>query len=59
MGEEILDGGLPPSCVICGGPLGIFPEDQPDWPTGPMCGNCYQSQQMDDEIWWSEMDDEG
>jgi hypothetical protein len=44
-------------CVICRGPLGIFPEDQPEWPTGPMCGDCYQAQQMDDEIAWTELDE--
>lgn len=41
-------------CVICSRPLGVFPEDQPDWPTGPLCGDCYQAQQMDDEIFWDE-----
>jgi hypothetical protein len=41
-----------PACTVCGGPLGVFLEDQPDWPTGPLCGNCYQSQQLDDEIAW-------
>ena len=45
-------------CIICGRPLGLFPEDQPDWPSGPMCGDCYQARQMDDEIWWSELADE-
>lgn len=44
----------PVLCTLCARPLGIFPEDQPQWPTGPMCGDCYQARQMDDEIWWSE-----
>lgn len=44
-------------CVVCGGPLGVFAEDQPDWPAGPICGNCFQSRQMDDEIAW-QMEDE-
>lgn len=41
------------NCAICGRPLGLSPDDQPLWPTGPMCGDCYQSRQMDDEIFWS------
>jgi hypothetical protein len=41
------------TCALCGRPLGDLPDDQPDWPTGPMCGECYQARQMDDEIWWS------
>ena len=48
---------LPLPCSLCGRPLGESTDDQPDWPTGPMCGDCYQAQQMDDEIWWSESDD--
>lgn len=54
--EVLLPGGQPPFCTICGRPLGLFPEDQPDWPTGPICGDCYQARQMDDEIFWSELD---
>jgi len=46
------------ACSICDRPLGLFPEDQPDWPTGPICGDCYQARQMDDEIWWSESADD-
>jgi hypothetical protein len=41
------------TCDLCGRRLGELPDDQPDWPTGPMCGDCYQARQMDDEIWWS------
>ena len=44
------------SCVICGSQLIGEPDDQPDWPTGPMCGNCYQAREMDNEIWWSAED---
>ena len=44
----------PPICTLCGRPLGDNIDDQPFWPTGPMCGDCYQARQMDDEIWWSE-----
>jgi hypothetical protein len=43
------------SCSICGRPLGYNPEDQPDWPTGPMCGDCYQSREMDNDIWAADM----
>ena len=41
-------------CTLCGRALGDSSDDQPFWPTGPMCGDCYQARQMDDEIWWSE-----
>jgi hypothetical protein len=40
----------PDRCVICGQELEGDPEDQPFPPLGPMCGECYRSQQMDDEI---------
>ena len=59
MDDELLIGAMivtddePQYCVICGRPLDGSIDDQPDWPTGPMCGNCYQSQQMDDEIEWT------
>jgi hypothetical protein len=52
MADEILD---PPTlCAICGRPLGYGIDDQPEWPTGPMCGDCYQSRQLDDELAWTE-----
>ena len=44
------DGAGPLYCVICGQPLTGDPEDQPDWPTGPMCGECYRGQQTDDDM---------
>jgi len=47
----------PQLCSTCGRPLGYSSDDQPDWPSGPLCGDCYQARQMDDEIWWSETDD--
>jgi hypothetical protein len=50
--DEILEGFE--YCSICGLPLGYSTDDQPDWPTGPMCGECYQARQMDDEIFWAE-----
>jgi hypothetical protein len=46
-------------CVICGRELVGDPDDQPDWPTGPMCGDCYQSRELDNDIWASELDDAG
>lgn len=63
MADEIPEARVVPEvleawCSICGRPLGIFPEDQPDWPGGPICGDCYQARQMDDEIWWSESADD-
>ena len=45
------------TCTLCGRPLGYSSDDQPFWPTGPMCGDCYQAQQMDDEIWMSELNE--
>jgi hypothetical protein len=39
----------PTYCTACGRPLGIFPEDQPDWATGPICGECYQEVNFEDE----------
>lgn len=44
----------PPLCTLCGRPLGDSYDDQADWPTGPMCGDCYQAREMDNELWWSE-----
>ena len=46
------------TCTICGRPLGYNPDDQPDWPTGPMCGDCYQSREMDNDIWAAELDED-
>jgi hypothetical protein len=34
--------------------MGESIDDRPDWPTGPMCGECYQSRQLDDEMGWDE-----
>lgn len=45
-------------CVICGEELVGLPDDQPDWATGPMCGNCYQARETDNDIWASELDEE-
>jgi hypothetical protein len=42
-------------CVICGNQLVGLPDDQPDWPSGPMCGDCYQARETDNDIWASEL----
>jgi hypothetical protein len=47
-----------PLCTLCSRPLGYSSDDQPDWPTGPMCGDCYQAREMDNEIWASELDED-
>jgi hypothetical protein len=44
-------------CTLCGRPLGESSDDQPDWPTGPMCGDCYQAREMDNDIWAAELDE--
>jgi hypothetical protein len=48
----------PVRCAICGSELSGDPDDQPFPPLGPMCGECYRSQQMDDEIDASTDEDE-
>jgi hypothetical protein len=45
-------------CTLCGRPLEGHTDDQPEWPTGPMCADCYQAREMDNEIWWSELDED-
>jgi len=45
-------------CVICGNELVGLPDDQPNWPTGPMCGECYQAREMDNDIWASELNND-
>ena len=42
-------------CTLCGRPLGFSTDDQPFWPTGPMCGDCYQAREMDNDIWATEL----
>ncbi len=37
-------------CSVCGRPLGLFPEDQPDWATGPLCGECFQSYEWEVQV---------
>jgi hypothetical protein len=48
----------PAICVLCGRSLGFSADDQPDWPAGPMCGDCYQAREMDNEIWAAELNAE-
>jgi hypothetical protein len=50
---DVLDEQL--SCTLCGRPLGEVPDDQPDWPTGSMCGDCFQARETDNDIWASEL----
>ena len=47
-------------CTLCGRPLGTSTDDQPYWPTGPMCTDCYQSRELDNDVWAMELnaDDE-
>ncbi|MDP8904545.1 MAG: hypothetical protein M3N29_04410 [Chloroflexota bacterium] len=56
MADELLE--VPQLCVICTQPLGDSYDDQPDWPNGPICGECYQAQQAEDEMWSSQLNDE-
>ncbi len=42
-------------CTLCGRPLGDSTDDQPFWPTGPMCGDCYQAREMDNDLWAMEL----
>ncbi|MEP7378033.1 MAG: hypothetical protein ABI725_00565 [Chloroflexota bacterium] len=45
-------------CLICGRELVGEPDDQPDWPGGSMCGDCYQARETDNDIWASELTDD-
>lgn len=56
---DLLMADEPLTCSACGRPLGIFPEDQPDWPGGPICGDCYQARQQEDEMHWDMYESEG
>jgi hypothetical protein len=52
---------LPTRCAICRQELDGDQDDEPFPPLGPMCGECYRAQQMDDEIDAAQFsnDDEG
>jgi hypothetical protein len=54
--DELIDD-VPLFCTLCGRRLGEIPDDQPYWPTGPMCGDCYQARELDNDIWASELND--
>lgn len=44
-------------CAVCGRPLDGDPDDQPDPPLGPMCGESYRAREFDQTLWeleWSE-----
>ena len=43
-----------PHCAVCHQALSGDPEDHPNPPLGPLCGECYRAQQMDDEVMFSE-----
>jgi hypothetical protein len=45
------------ACRICDRPLTGDPDDQPDPPLGPMCGDCHRARQRDVNA--SEMDRTG
>lgn len=56
MVDEIIEGQL--LCTLCGSPLGYNIDDRPDWPTGPMCGDCYQARETDNDMWAAELNDD-
>ena len=53
MTEQVADEQI--SCTLCGRPLGESYDDQPDWPTGPMCGDCFAARETDNDMWASEL----
>ncbi|MFN8519983.1 MAG: hypothetical protein U0667_11475 [Chloroflexota bacterium] len=42
----------PVTCSVCGFELRGDPDDEPDHPTGPVCGNCWRAR-ADDELLWA------
>ncbi|MBA2275082.1 MAG: hypothetical protein H0W00_00085 [Chloroflexi bacterium] len=42
-------------CSVCGQPLLGDPDDQPDPPLGPMCGESYRAREFDQTLWELEM----
>lgn len=42
------------ACVVCGQDLSGDPDDQPDPPLGPMCGECYRAREFDQTLWEAE-----
>ncbi|MEJ7752910.1 MAG: hypothetical protein WKF46_08190 [Candidatus Limnocylindrales bacterium] len=49
----------PSYCNVCGKVLDGDPDDQPDPPLGPMCGESYRAREFDQTIWESEMSEGG
>ncbi len=44
-------------CTVCGRPLEGDPDDHPDPPFGPMCGESYRAREFDQTLWeldWSD-----
>jgi hypothetical protein len=51
-------GSLPLRCAVCGQALAGDPDDQPDWPGGPMDGECYRAREFDQTLWELELAEE-
>jgi len=49
----------PSYCNVCGQVLDGDPDDQPDPPLGPMCGESSRAREFDQTIWESEMSEGG
>lgn len=44
-------------CTVCDRPLEGDPDDHPDPPLGPMCGESYRAREFDQTLWeldWSD-----
>jgi hypothetical protein len=39
------------TCSVCGQLLTGDPDDQPDPPAGPMCGECSRAREFDQTLW--------
>lgn len=37
-------------CAVCHQPLAGDPEDQPDWPGGPLDGECFRAREFDNDF---------
>lgn len=45
-------------CTVCGQPLTGDRDDQPDWPGGPIDGECYRAREFDQTLWEQELMDD-
>lgn len=45
-------------CNVCGNRLEGDPDDQPDPPLGPMCGESYRAREFDQTIWELELSED-